>query len=268
MHAGVEMSETAPAETRRCLDRFLAWGAAPTVDAYCDLFARGGTLLDADMDRPIAGEAIRESITRVLQLLPDFRFAPRCVLVEGPHAFVLAANRATLGDRALAWDAVYALTLDGDRIGAGRRYYDQASLLTGVDTFTVDRASDGDLTAARHTRRDFAAIDLSDRAAILNRGNFGALQDALGAVRLHLAGLAQPVERDRDVAAALAAFAARSEGLAVRPGAVVRNAGGTAIEWVGTIGRGTAARRFALVELCTPLPERCEWRLLFNSMGL
>jgi ketosteroid isomerase-like protein len=267
VHAGIESIETAPAETRRCLGRFFAWGASPTVDAYCELFARDGTLLDADMERPIAGEAIRESITRVLRLLPDFRFAPRRVLVEGPHAFVLAANRATLGDRALAWDAIYALTLRGDRIGAGRRYYDQAALLTGADTFTLGEPS-GRNAVGIEPRPDVAGLDLSDRAAIFNRGDLSVLRHALGPVRLHLAGVARPLENDQDVAAALAAFAARSDGITVRPGAVVHDSGGTAIEWVGTIGRGAATRRFALVELCTPLPERCEWRLLFNTMGL
>ena len=266
MDAGFEMSEAAPAETRRCLDRFFAWGAAPTVEAYCALFARDGTLLDADMDRPISGAAIRESITRALQLLPDFRFAPQRVLADGPHVFVLAANQATLGGRHLAWDAVYALTLRGDRIGAGRRYYDQAALLTGADTFVLGEAPDG--VVASRAAGNLASIDLAARAAIWNRGDFAALSAALGPVRLRLAGLARPVESDRDVASALAAFAARSDGLGVRPGAVVRAAGGIAIEWTGTIGRGSAARRFALVELCTPLPERCEWRLLFNTMGL
>lgn len=52
----------------------------------------------------------------------------------------------------------------------------------------------------------------------------------LGPVRLHLAGLGRPIESDRDVAAVLAAFAARSDGLAVRPGADVCDAGGMAIE--------------------------------------
>jgi hypothetical protein len=261
------MPEAAPAETRRCLDRFFAWGAAPTVDAYCELFARDGTLLDADMDRPIGGEAIRESITRVLQLLPDFRFAPKRVLVEGRHAFVLAANRATLGDRALAWDAVYALTLHGDRIGAGRRYYDQAALLTGADTFRLDEATGRDDAGTLSPRKD-GALDLSERTAIWNRGDLSTLRLALGPVRLHLAGLTRPMESDREVAAGLAAFAARSEGLRVRPTAVARDAASVAVEWTGTIGRGPAARRFALVELCTPLRQRCEWRLLFNTLGL
>lgn len=262
------MSEAAPAETRRCLDRFFTWGAAPTIDGYCGLFAPGGTLLDADMERPIAGEAIRESITRVLQLLPDFRFTPQRVLTQGPHAFVLAANHATLGDRVLAWDAVYALTLDGDRIGAGRRYYDQAALLTGADTFTLGETSSRPRAAQLEPRRGLDAIDVVERAAIWNRGDVAALGDALGPVRLHLAGFARPLESERDVAAALAAFAGRSDGLNVRPAAVARDAASIAIEWTGTVGRGAAARRFAFVELCTQLPERCEWRLLFNTLGL
>ncbi len=273
MDAGILSSELvsgATPETRRCLERFFAWGAAPTVAGYCDLFAADATLLDADMAEPIRGDAIRESITRVLQLLPDFRFAPRRVLTDGPHAFVLAANAATLGDRALAWDAIYALTLRGDRIGAGRRYYDQAALLTGADTFALGPAAPppgwGDAAVAAPA--DLASLDLAARADTWNRRDFPSLQLPLGPVRLHLAGVGRPLEDRADVRAALAAFAARSEGLAVRPGAVVRTPDGTAIEWVGTIGIAGAARRFALVELCTVLPDRCEWRLSFNTVGL
>jgi ketosteroid isomerase-like protein len=275
--AGFFLSEVALPETRRCLERFFAWGAAPTVDAYCELFAADGTLLDADMAEPIRGDAIRDSIGRVLQLLPDFSFAPRRVLTDGPHAFVLAANRATLGERALAWDAIYALTLRGDRIGAGRRYYDQAALLTGADTFALGPSTPPSCgsavgavasTAPATSRGPLGAIDLDTRAAAWNRRDFRELHAMLGPVRLHLAGIARPLEDGADVRAALAALAARSEGLAVRPGAVVRTAAGTAIEWVGTIGVAEAARRFALVELCTALPERCEWRVSFNTLGL
>jgi len=252
------------APTRTCLERFFRWGAAPTVEAYCDLFTADGTLLDADMEQPISGLAIRESITRVLQLLPDFRFRPVRLLSADAHAFVLAANRASLGDRALVWDAIYVLTVAGDRIAAGRRYYDQAALLTGAETFTVPAtvARNGAIPPRR------AELDLAARADAWNRGDVEGLRVCLGPVRLHLAGVTRVLEGDDTVRAALAAVAARTEGLHLAPGAVVRAPAGTAIEWVGTVGTGSARRRFALVELCTPLPELSEWRVLFNTLGL
>jgi ketosteroid isomerase-like protein len=260
-----------PLATGACLERFFRWGAAPTVDAYCDLFAADGTLLDADMEAPIRGATIRESITRVLQLLPDFRFRPVRVVHAGPHAFVLAANRASLGDRALVWNAIYALTLAGERIRAGRRYYDQAALLTGTDTFA--RAphagpDDGDDGPDTPPTPDGLARDLAARTAAWNRRDLASLAAPLGRVRLHLAGVARPLERAADVRTALAAVAARVDRLAVEPGAVVRSDRGTAVEWVGTIGSGAGRRRFALVELCAPLPEVCEWHLVFNTLGL
>jgi len=266
----VAIDELLSADARRCLERFFRWGAAPTVDAYCDLFASDGTLLDADMAQPVSGAEIRDSITRVLMLLPDFHFTPQRVLVDGPQVFVLAANRASLGERALAWDAVYALTLAGDRIGAGRRYYDQAALVADTETFQVAASTvpptNGD--SPRGAPQDLAAIDLVTRADAWNRRDGTALAAPLGAVRLRMAGVARPLEHASDIDGALAAFAGRSAGLRLAPGAVARTADGMAIEWVGSVGSGAAARRFALVELVTTSPEPPEWRLLFNTFGL
>ncbi len=252
--------------TRRCLTRFFRWGAAPTVDAYCDLFAAGGTLLDADMEAPISGEAIRESITRVLALLPDFRFTPLTAIADGSHLFVLASNRATLGDRSLAWEAVYALTLHGDRIGAGRRYYDQAALLEGGDTFAADVVASPEVGAP--ARAAALALDPVGRAVAWNRRDVGSLVAPLAAARFRMSGLSGELAGPAEVAGALARFAVRSEGLAVRAGAVATSAAGTAIEWVGAIGTETRPRRFAMVELVTPATPPREWRLLFNSLGL
>ena len=252
-----------PLAARRCLERFFRWGAAPTVDGYCDLFAPAGTLLDADMAEPITGAAIRESITRVLTLLPDFRFAPRRVLSDGPHVFVLAANRATLGDRPLAWDAIYALTLGDDRIAAGRRYYDQAALLDGSETFAIPAPNGG---PPAEPAREGAELDVGMRADAWNRHDVAALAGPLGPARLYMAGVARPLTATTEIVAALGAFARRSGGLTVAPGAVVRTAHGTGIEWVGTIGAGATARRFAFVELA--LQQPCEWRVLFNTFGL
>lgn len=276
--SGLGFAEATPADTARCLERFFRWGAAPTVDGYCDLFAPGGTLLDADMEAPITGAAIRESITRVLLLLPDFRFTPVQVVAEGRHAFVRAANRATLGERPLAWEAVYALTISGDRIGAGRRYYDRAALVSESPTFgspaagsDAAAATTGDAHAAAGAIGGSATpsdADLAARAVAWSQGDVAALVAPLAGMRLHMAGVGATLDGEGAIRSALTAFLARSGGLRLTLGAVARTATATAVEWVGTIGAGGAARRFALVEIAGGLPNRREWHLVFDTFGL
>lgn len=83
-----------------------------------------------------------------------------------------------------------------------------------------------------------------------------------------MAGVGRPLEHAREIDGALTVFARRTDGLQLVPGAVARTPDGMAIEWVGSVGVGAAARRFALVELVTMSPEVHEWRLLFNTFGL
>ena len=250
----------------RCLERFARWGAAPTVDAYCALFAEGGTLLDADMVAPVGGEAIRESIVGVLALLPDFRFAPVGVVAEASQVFVRAANRGTLGDRPLAWEAIYALTIEGDRIAAGRRYYDRAALVSGVHAFASavprdDVGTDGPLPRPAGA----AAVDLEARADAWNRRDAAILVEQLPEARLHMAGVGRHLDAPASKRAALAALLARAGGLRLAPGAVARSPTGIAIEWVGTVG--TEPRRFALVEIVDALPGSLGWHLVFDTSG-
>lgn len=266
--SGLDLAHAPPA-TARCLQRFFRWGAAPTVDGYCDLFAPAGTLLDADMEAPITGAAIRESITRVLVLLPDFRFTPVRVVAEGRHAFVRAANQATLGDRPLAWDAVYALTIAGDRIAKGRRYYDRAALVSDAPTFGMpaagsDPASAGDVGGGP-AADPCDASDLAARAAAWNGGDVATLVAAYAGARLHMAGIGRALDDAGAIRAALTTLLARSGGLRLELGAVAKTASATAVEWVGAIGAG---RRFALVELADGLPNPREWHLVFDTFGL
>ena len=247
-------------ETRRCLARFVRWGGAPTIDGYCDLFAPRGTLLDADMEAPISGNAIRDSITRVLTLLPDFHFAPVAVVGEGRHLFVRAANRATLGERALAWEAVYALTLAGDRIAAGRRYYDRAALLFETGTFGVAAATS---PADRpEVEGPTVAVEVAARAAAWNRHDLGALLAPLGRTSLRMSGMDRPLVGSAAIAGALARFAVRSGGLGLTAGAVAASAAGLAVEWVGRAGTS----RFAMVEWFSPPGAEREWILMFDTM--
>ena len=261
----------------RGLARFFRWGAAPTVDAYCDLFAAGGTLLDADMATPIRGAAIRDAITAVLSLLPDFRFEPVRVIADEPHVFVRAANRATLGDRPLAWDAVYALTLDGDRIAAGRRYYDRGALVSGAACFAATAGEHprerrgalvGRSPAASATSPDVPSLDLAARTAAWARRDVAALVAPLADARLRMAGVGHDLDAPAAKHAVVDALLARAPGLRLAPGAVARTASATAVEWVGSIGAGADARRFALVELVDALPTILEWHLLFDTSAL
>jgi hypothetical protein len=190
-----------------------------------------------------------------------FALRPRPPWPTAPAFSYFAANRASLGDRPLAWDAVYALTLAGDRIAAGRRYYEQAALLTGVATFGADHGPAGD-PVAPDARVD-APLDLDARAVAWNRRDIGALLRPLGSVGLRMSGVAGPLASIADVAAALARFAVRAEGLEVALGAVAVTPDATVVEWSGRVGLGAATRRLAMVEGI----DARQWRLVFNTRG-
>ena len=148
-----------PPHIERFLTRFLDFGDRPTVDKYSDLFAPGGTLFDAGMPVPIDGEAIRQAITQVLTLIPDFRFDPVRIGHNDSYVFFEAANTATLAGEPCTWTAIYAVTLSADRVRLGRRYYDRAELfrpllaeaedeVPAVDLdnlgFSIDRSAQND----------------------------------------------------------------------------------------------------------------------------
>jgi hypothetical protein len=108
------------------LARFTAWGAAPTVDGYVDLFAEGGTVFDSGMPAPIAGAQIEAAITATFRLLEGFRLRPVRSGRNADTLYVEARNSARLAGRQCEWDAVYCMTACGDRVLRGRRYWDQA----------------------------------------------------------------------------------------------------------------------------------------------
>jgi len=268
---------------RAWLTRFFAWGARPTVEAYCDLFASDGTLLDAGMDRPIAGPEIREAITRILSFVPDFLFSPVQVVHEGAHVFVVAQNRATAMGRALAWDAVYAITLDGDRVARGRRYYDQAAILGGESLLAPPspvapgESVDGEATGSHVASDDQASslwsaeagVDLAARETAWNRLDVPALLAAVGGATLCAPGVPRPIADPAEQGAVLERFGRVTAERTLTVGASAVMSAATAIEWVGTIGGAPAPRRFAMVEIIDAAgaaPRR--WRLAFDTMGL
>ncbi len=114
--------------------RFTAWGANATIDGYVDLFDPDATLFDSGMPEPVPASGIRALITRTLALLEDFRFEP----VRhgwGPAdgtadtLYLEARNSAVVFGEPMTWPAVYCVTVRGDRVLRGRRYYDQAAIL-------------------------------------------------------------------------------------------------------------------------------------------
>ncbi|MEZ5412199.1 MAG: hypothetical protein R2761_29475 [Acidimicrobiales bacterium] len=114
--------------------RFTAWGADATIDGYVDLFDPSATLFDSGMPEPLPASGIRALITRTLGLLEGFRFEPvrhgRSSPEHGADTlFLEARNSAVLAGEPITWPAVYAVTVRGDRVLRGRRYYDQAAIL-------------------------------------------------------------------------------------------------------------------------------------------
>lgn len=116
----------------RLYERFVAWGAAPTVDGYLDLFADDATLFDSGMAAPVPKAGIRALIEGTLALLDGFSFHPVRVGRNQRTLFVEAANSAVVNGTPVGWGAVYCMTAHGARVGRGRRYYDQAAFLSAL----------------------------------------------------------------------------------------------------------------------------------------
>jgi hypothetical protein len=110
------------------LERFVAFGRAPSLTTYLPLFHPDATLFDSGMERPIAVPEIPEHIEAILKLVPDFRMTPERWRARGRTLFVEARNQATLGKTPLQWPSVYCVDLAGASVVRGRRYYDRRPL--------------------------------------------------------------------------------------------------------------------------------------------
>ena len=110
------------------LDRFRAFGSAPSTATYLPLFDPEATLFDSGMGEPIRVTEIPEHIEAVLRLVPDFRMTPERWRERDGTLFVEASNTATLAGSPMRWDSVYCVDLRGARVIRGRRYYDRRPL--------------------------------------------------------------------------------------------------------------------------------------------
>jgi hypothetical protein len=137
----MEHVETAgtPAERRRddgvvrFLERFVRFGAEPSVATYMPLFHREATLFDDGMERPISYGEIPASIEATLALAQGFVMVPERWRERGGVVFVEARNEATILGARAAWRSVYRVELEGDLVRRGRRFYDRAPLLAALD---------------------------------------------------------------------------------------------------------------------------------------
>ncbi|MDJ0849984.1 MAG: nuclear transport factor 2 family protein [Myxococcota bacterium] len=112
------------------LERFFAFGAAPSTATYLPLFHPEATLFDSGMERPITVPEIPEHIEAILKVVPDFQMTPERWRERGGTVFVEASNRATVGTTPAQWRSIYCVDLEGDRVIRGRRYYDRRQLFT------------------------------------------------------------------------------------------------------------------------------------------
>ena len=116
----------------RWIEKFSEFGARPNPNRYVALFDSEGTVFDSGMERPLKVTEMAPHMEDVLKLMPDLHFTISRWRERDGTVFVDAQNSATIASRKLLWDAVYCVTLRGDRVIRGRRYYDRGPLLARV----------------------------------------------------------------------------------------------------------------------------------------
>ncbi|MEN8162287.1 MAG: nuclear transport factor 2 family protein, partial [Myxococcota bacterium] len=129
-------STPSDAERALFLKRFEHFGSAASVESYLALFHPEAELFDDGMERPIGVAEIPEHIRGVLALVRGFRMQPERWRARGKHVMVEAYNDGEVAGRPVSWRAVYRIELEGSLVRKGRRYFDRAALLAGLDPNT------------------------------------------------------------------------------------------------------------------------------------
>jgi len=114
------------------VEKFAGFGAQPSVSRYVALFDPEGTVFDSGMERPLTVNEMAPHMEGILTLMPDLHITVNRWRTRNHTVFVDAQNSATIAGRKILWDAVYCVTLRGNRVIRGRRYYDRAPLLAQV----------------------------------------------------------------------------------------------------------------------------------------
>lgn len=114
------------------VEQFQEFGARPSPDRYAALFDPEGTVFDSGMERPLKASEVASHMEGILKLMPDLHIVVHRWREREGTVFVDAQNAATIAGHKILWDAVYCVTLRGDRVIRGRRYYDRGPLLARV----------------------------------------------------------------------------------------------------------------------------------------
>jgi ketosteroid isomerase-like protein len=118
-------------DAARWFELFRAFGRAPSPDSYAAVFHPEGEVADAGA-APVPASQVREAIAHVLRLMPDLFIDMKRCRTRGPSVFVDAANRGTINDTPVAWNAIYRVQLKEGRVHRGRRFYDQATVFRAL----------------------------------------------------------------------------------------------------------------------------------------
>jgi ketosteroid isomerase-like protein len=116
----------------RWVEKFKGFGDRPNPERYVNLFDPEGTVFDSGMDRPLTVTEMGPHMDGILTFMPDLHITVNRWRAQDDTVFVDAQNSATIAGHKTLWDAVYCVTLRGDRVIRGRRYYDRAQLLRRV----------------------------------------------------------------------------------------------------------------------------------------
>lgn len=115
------------------LARFGAFGAAPSVAGYLDMFDPAGTVQHPGMPEPLRGTAIGAFITTALASVPDFTLTPVHWCGRDEIVFVEACNTGTVAGCRVVWPSIYRLITRAGRVLEGRSFYDRAAVLSHAD---------------------------------------------------------------------------------------------------------------------------------------
>lgn len=145
------------------LARFRAFGAAPSVTGYLDLFDPEGTVRHPGMPRPLRGASIGEFIEGALAAIPDFTLTPLRWCARDNLLFVEARCAGTVGGRRVVWPALYRLIVRAGRVLDGRAFYDRAAVLAHTDAALAARRDEPHTTVLDNLVADTApAVHVDD----------------------------------------------------------------------------------------------------------
>ncbi|MFC0112945.1 nuclear transport factor 2 family protein [Kibdelosporangium aridum] len=256
--AGSAAGGALPGNVREFMRAYEKWGAAPTVEAYMDLFTSDATLMDSGLAAPIERPRIRAQIEAVLKVIPDFRFDPFTVTAsrDGKIAFIEARNTGTVRGKTVSFTTTHRLVLDGSKVRQGRRFWDQTELFRPV---------------APELPNLFAGLepaDITEKRTGLREWAWNAEQPAalVAGTSLRGPGLTTPLSIRGAIAYLERLFGAVDFDL--RAGHEVQQDGTSYLEWAGTAEIGGEYPRTVSFGIVERLKRNGEWTLSFDTLDM